>query len=134
MSYTTDDTGTVANSIAKRKGTALYAASGFYQSSDKRLKTELGELNAPLETIEKIPTVYFKFKEGIDKDKVFIGTYAQDLIEMFPEMVRKSESGYYVVDYNMLAVIAIKGIKELYKENKELKKELQKIKNLLNKQ
>ena len=121
LSYVTDATGTIVDSIAQRNGTALYAESGFYQSSDKRIKKEIGNLDLTLDDIDTIPTVRYKLTTHND-DKVLIGTYAQDIIDMFPEAVELNKDGHYVVNYDMIAVIAIAGLKKVHKELNELKK------------
>ena len=96
-------------------------AGGFYETSDRRLKEDVEEVDIELDDIESIPVVDFKYK---GKDKVHLGTIAQDVQTYFPELVSEGEDGMLSVDYSKLAVVAIAGIKKLRAQNEELRAEL----------
>ena len=121
--------------------TRVNASSGFYQTSDKRLKSDIKPLEHTLEEICSIPTDSFIL--GGKKD---LGTIAQELEPTFPELVTNAElkqsdvpnpenfetiekdGETYVlvkeVDYAKMSVLAIEGIKLLKAEIDELKKQL----------
>ena len=121
--------------------TRVNASSGFYQTSDKRLKSDIKPLEHTLEEICSIPTDSFIL--GGKKD---LGTIAQELEPTFPELVTDAElkqsdvpnpenfetiekdGETYVlvkeVDYAKMSVLAIEGIKLLKAEINELKKQL----------
>ena len=121
--------------------TRVNASSGFYQTSDKRLKSDIKPLEHTLEEICSIPTDSFIL--GGKKD---LGTIAQELEPTFPELVTDAElkqsdvpnpenfetiekdGETYVlvkeVDYAKLSILAIEGIKLLKEEIDELKKQL----------
>ena len=121
--------------------TRVNASSGFYQTSDKRLKSDIKPLEHTLEEICSIPTNSFIL--GGKKD---LGTIAQELEPTFPELVTDAElkqsdvpnpenfetiekdGETYVlvkeVDYAKMSVLAIEGIKLLKAEIDELKKQL----------
>ena len=121
--------------------TRVNASSGFYQTSDKRLKSDIKPLEHTLEEICSIPTDSFIL--GGKKD---LGTIAQELEPTFPELVTDAElkqsdvpnpenfetiekdGETYVlvkeVDYAKMSVLAIEGIKLLKAEIDELKKQL----------
>ena len=123
--------------------TRVNASEGFFQTSDKRLKSEIKPLDHSLEDICSIPTDSF-----ILNGKNDFGTIAQEIEDKFPELVseaRLKESDVdepskfdkveingesYVlvkeVDYSKLSILAIEGIKLLKKEIEELKKQLNK--------
>ena len=123
--------------------TRVNASSGFFQTSDKRLKSNIKPLDHSLEDICSIPTDSF-----ILNGKNDFGTIAQEVEDKFPELVseaRLKESDVdepskfdkveingesYVlvkeVDYSKLSILAIEGIKLLKKEIEELKKQLNK--------
>lgn len=123
--------------------TRVNASSGFFQTSDKRLKSEIKPLDHSLEDICSIPTDSF-----ILNGKNDFGTIAQEVEDKFPELVseaRLKESDVdepskfdkvdingesYVlvkeVDYSKLSILAIEGIKLLKKELEELKRQLSK--------
>ena len=62
-------------------------------------------------------------------DKHQIGTIAQNLEEHFPEIVKTDKDGIKAVQYDMLGVVAIEGIKLLKQEIEDLKKQVEELKN-----
>lgn len=99
-------------------------ASGFFKESDVRLKSNIAPLNHTLDQICNIPTVEFNMH-----DKHQIGTIAQDLENNFAEVVNTDSDGMKSVDYGMLGVVAIEGVKLLRQEIEDLKKQIQELKN-----
>ena len=105
-------------------GFAEVHASGFFKESDIRLKSNIVPLNHTLDQICNIPTVEFDMH-----DKHQIGTVAQDLENNFAEIVNTDSDGMKSVDYCMLGVVAIEGIKLLKQEVEDLKKQIEELKN-----
>lgn len=105
-------------------GFAEVHASGFFKESDIRLKSDIAPLKHTLDQICNIPTVEFNMH-----DKHQIGTIAQDLENNFAEVVNTDSDGMKSVDYCMLGVVAIEGIKLLRQEIEDLKKQIQELKN-----
>ena len=99
-------------------------ASGFFKESDVRLKSNIAPLNHTLDQICNIPTVEFDMH-----NKHQIGTIAQDLENNFAEIVTADSDGMKSVDYCMLGVVAIEGIKLLKQEVEDLKKQIEGLKN-----
>lgn len=99
-------------------------ASGFFKESDVRLKSNITSLNHTLDQICNIPTVEFDMH-----DKHQIGTVAQDLENNFAEIVNTDSDGMKSVDYCMLGVVAVEGIKLLKQEIEDLKKQVEELKN-----
>lgn len=123
------------------------AVSGFFKESDARLKTDIKPLDYTLDQICSIPTVSF-----IMNDQKQIGTIAQNLEELgFEDIVTESDTlksevknpeqfesftkdgEEYVkvkkVEYEMLGVLAIEGVKMLKDEIEKLKAEIETLKN-----
>lgn len=123
------------------------AANGFFKESDARLKSDIKPLDYTLDQICSIPTVSF-----IMNDQKQIGTVAQDLEELgFEDIVTESDTlksevsnpeqfesftkdgEEYVkvkkVEYEMLGVLAIEGVKMLKDEIEKLKAEIETLKN-----
>ena len=105
-------------------GFAEVHASGFFKESDIRLKSDIAPLRHTLDQICEIPTVEFNMH-----DKHQIGTIAQDLENNFVEVVNTDSDGMKSVDYCMLGVVAIEGIKLLKQEVEDLKKQIEELKN-----
>lgn len=97
---------------------------GFFKESDIRLKSNIVPLNHTLEQICNIPTVSFDIR-----NKHQIGTIAQDIENDFADIVDTDSDGMKSVDYCMLGVVAIEGIKLLRQEIEDLKKQIQELKN-----
>lgn len=125
----------------------IYAAGGFFKESDARLKSDIKPLDYTLDQICSIPTVSF-----IMNDQKQIGTIAQNLEELgFEDIVTESDTlksevknpeqfesftkdgEEYVkvkkVEYEMLGVLAIEGVKMLKDEIEKLNAEIETLKN-----
>ena len=76
-----------------------------------------------------MPKKYFTWKDG--DDKLQIGTSAQEVQKVYPELVNEDENGTLSVSYNKLSIIALKAVDELYKKNQELEKRLERLEKLL---
>lgn len=123
------------------------AVGGFFKESDARLKSDIKPLDYTLDQICSIPTVSF-----IMNDQKQIGTIAQNLEELgFKDIVDESitpksevknpeqfesftkDGEEYVkvkkVEYEMLGVLAIEGVKMLKDEIEKLKAEIETLKN-----
>lgn len=123
------------------------AVSGFFKESDARLKSDIKPLDYTLDQICSIPTVSF-----IMNDQKQIGTIAQNLEELgFEDIVTEGDTlksevnnpeqfesftkdgEEYVkvkkVEYEMLGVLAIEGVKMLKDEIEKLKAEIETLKN-----
>lgn len=102
----------------------MNATSGFYETSDARLKNFKDDIQA-LDVISEIPTKYFTWKKDETDEnsnpKLHIGTSAQEIQKIYPDLVTENEEGELLVDYARLSVIALAAIKELKKEIEELK-------------
>lgn len=105
----------------------MYTTDGFYETSDARLKNFKDDIKA-LDVVSEIPTKYFTWKkEYIDKNsdpKLHIGTSAQEIQKLYPDLVTENEEGELSVDYARLSIIALAAIKELKKEIDELKSKI----------
>lgn len=123
------------------------ASGGFFKESDSRLKSDIKPLDYTLDQICAIPTVSF-----IMNDQKQIGTIAQNLEELgFEDIVTEGDTlksevknpeqfesftkdgEEYVkvkkVEYEMLGVLAIEGVKMLKDEIEKLKAEIETLKN-----
>ena len=111
-------------------GSSVYAYGGFYESSDEKLKTILNPIKVDLEDLTKLRKVYFLWKNQSDK-KLQIGTIAQDVQKLFPELVGTDDSDYLSVAYDKLSIVALAAIDELYNMVKNLQNENEELKRKL---
>jgi hypothetical protein len=114
----------------------------FY--SDERLKNKISNIPNALDKIQKLNGFYYTNNDlaksfGYDDEKVQVGVSAQEVKEIFPEIVSlapfdskfdpetrgfisNSGENYLTIDYSKLVPVLIEAIKELKAEIEELKK------------
>ena len=109
-------------------------------TSDKRLKTNIVNIDSPLEKLNKINGVYFNWNETAkelnqkDTNKREVGFIAQEVQSVLPEIVSlapfdtiehtnqsKSGENYLTIQYEKMVPLLVECIKELKKEIEELK-------------
>jgi hypothetical protein len=130
------------------------ATSGtFRQISDKRLKTNIKSLTTEqnkiyslkaksyakflpetndldMNKIKNIPDSVVKKKKHAAKKGTFeYGFIAQEVIDIYPELVTQNNDGYYAVNYIGLIPLMVEALKELKKENENLQKQIDKLKD-----
>ena len=111
---------------------AVYATSGFYESSDERLKNILNPVKVNLDELAKLRKIYYTWKDD-SKPAIQLGMVAQDIQKLYPELVDvDSETGYLSLSYDKLSVIALEAIDNVYDMIKDLRKENLELKSRLN--
>lgn len=108
---------------------SIYGKS-FFETSDETLKNFSNNVEVDFEKLLKLPKKYFTWKDGDDTQH--IGTSAQEVQKIYPELVSEGSEGKLTVDYAKLSIVALKAIDELYIKNLELEERLSKIETLLN--
>ena len=111
--------------------TDIYMEGGeVYAASDERLKNFGDNVEIDFEKLLSIPKVYYTWKNDESKNNM-IGTSAQKLKEIYPELVSENEDGKMAVSYEKLSIIALAAVDKLHKENEELKDRLKRIEEKL---
>jgi len=77
-----DDLGT-----SQERWSSVYAANGTINTSDRRLKQNISNINYGLEAIMKLQPVQYQWKNQRDEDYK-LGLIAQDVLEVVPEVVK----------------------------------------------
>jgi len=146
-----------------RKWTAFYTTNGVIQTSDKREKQNIKDLDLGLKEVLELEPVSFQWKEERvddfivpdDEKKVHLGFIAQDVQKVMPEIVEtfswkeyeespgvliKEKSDVIAVSYSEMIPVLVKSIqeqeellKELEEQNRKLKKAFKKAKKKIEK-
>ena len=103
-----------------------------YYSSDIRLKENIKPLEGTLEKIDSIRGVTYDWKELTEEERKTvhshtgsdIGVIAQEVEEVFPDLVENRPHGYKAVNYEKLSAVLLSAVKELKQEVEDLKKKI----------
>ncbi len=111
----------------------LHASGNLTQNSDERLKKDIQPLTHALDSILQLEGKTYRWKEDTTfANKADIGLVAQEVEQIFPELVAENEQGYKGIAYSKLTAVLIEAMKEqqqqftaeitaLQKENTQLK-------------
>ncbi|MDH3649649.1 MAG: tail fiber domain-containing protein, partial [Saprospiraceae bacterium] len=79
--------------------------------SDSRLKENISPMSKILGKIMQVNPSFFNY-QGVDKSNPTFGFLAQEIQQVFPELVREMDNGYLGIDYSKFSILAIQAIKE----------------------
>ena len=113
-------------------GTQIHAGGGFFESSDERLKCFISDINVDLDKLVKLPKKYFTWIDE-NNENLQIGTSAQAVQEIYPELVSEDKNGILSVAYDKLSVIALAAIDKIYTEIKTLRNKNSELEDRINK-
>lgn len=102
-------------------------ASAFYETSDENLKWFTGEIPVDFEQLKTIPKQYFVWRNR--ETPTNIGTSAQKVQEIYPEIVSTAQDGHLTVDYGKLSIVALKAIDLLNEKIERLEAEIKELKS-----
>ena len=111
-------------------GNSISAPNGFYQESDERLKTFVSDVEVDLDKIAELPKKLF-YWNGREDEGLQMGTSAQEVQKLYPEIVHEGKDGKLVIDYTKLAIVSLKAIDVLNMERKQMKSDIEQIKEKL---
>jgi hypothetical protein len=106
----------------------ILATGNITAFSDARAKANLEIITSPLDKVSQLNGYTYEMVENPDlTTKItprFTGVIAQELEKVLPEAVHKDNNGKYSVAYGNMAGLFIESIKELTKENTDLKQKV----------
>jgi hypothetical protein len=95
------------------------------------LKNFTERIPIDLDKLSKLKKNYFTWKDSENTEQQ-LGVSAQEIRELYPEVVSEQDNGTLTVAYDKLSVITLAAIDELHKKNKELEQRLIELENKLN--
>ena len=104
-------------------GQTLYVAEDIISASDKKFKTNIETLQHSLEKIKKLRGVSFNWRNNEYprfSSRKQIGLIAQEVREVYPELVKDGGNDSLSVSYDKIVAIIIESIKELDKKYEHL--------------
>ncbi|MBU0765522.1 MAG: tail fiber domain-containing protein [Bacteroidetes bacterium] len=104
----------------------IFATNGTIQTSDRRLKQDINEIEYGLSTVMNLKPVTFRWKSK-PQDGRKLGLIAQEVIEVIPEVVDigDDERQTLGLNYAELTPVLIKAIQEQQSEIEELKRTIE---------
>jgi len=115
---------------------ALFVVGNAYATvwsgSDARYKKNITAVSSPVEKLEQINGVSFEWDETnkyAPADSKSIGVLAQDVQQVFPELVKEDMEGYLAVNYSGLIPVLIEAIKEQQKQIETLQLKIADLEN-----
>ena len=96
----------ISGNITTQSG-SISSSGGFFDTSDARVKTNIKELDAS--GADKVRLVEF---DRTDMKHHGYGVIAQELEEVYPEMVYTDDKGFKSVNYDELAMVKIKCLED----------------------
>ncbi len=89
----------------------ITAISANVPPSDRRLKKDIQPLENSLEGLLKLKPSQYQWKDP-EKEGLSYGLIAQELAEVYPNLVKKRSDGYFGINYIELIPLLIKAIQE----------------------
>ena len=99
-----------SSKLTYNPSTGRLTSTSVNSSSDENLKKDITSVGSALDKVKKLRGVDYTWKDTNEKGK---GVIAQELQEVFPELVSEEPNGYLSVNYNGLIAVLIEAIKEL---------------------
>ena len=108
------------NAVFKLAVNGYCSASSYVALSDERYKKDIKTILKPLEKIEKLGGYTYKWNENNPSGRKLekfnqAGFLAQEVMEVLPEAVIKTDEGTYGLIYDAIMPLLVEGIKEQQK-------------------
>jgi len=123
------NTSTTSSSYTIYASGAIYATGNITAYSDARIKENVVTIDGALDKVNAMRGVYYNKIDDPEKTKE-IGFIAQEVNEVLPEAVTYAEDvDQYGVKYGNVTALLIEAVKELSDQVRDLKAELEELKN-----
>jgi Chaperone of endosialidase len=109
--------------VDEKNNTYAYISSAdgsYHQSSDRRLKCDITDLDGALDRLLQLRPVSYRFRSAPTNASRSLGLIAQEVEPLFPEVVGEGTNGMKDLAYSELVPVTIRAIQEL---NQKLQQE-----------
>jgi Chaperone of endosialidase len=106
----------------------FWSGTGGFSGSDLHLKREVSTLLQAPENVLKLRGVRFKWRDGADRDSYVLGLIAQEVEQIYPEVVCDGPDGMKGINYGALIAPLIETVKQQQAQIGELRAEIQALK------
>jgi hypothetical protein len=99
----------------------VFAVNPLYNGSDRAFKKNIKKIENVTEKLSKLNGYTYQFKTDEFKEKNFetteqLGLIAQEIKEVFPQLVKEDHKGYLMVNYQGMIPVLLEAIKEQQKQ------------------
>lgn len=105
---------------------AVYAANGAIQTSDKRYKKNIKPLRYGLSQVLEMQPVTYEWKDESD-NKRHVGLVAQEVNEVIPEVVQSDDPEHLGMNYAELVPVLINALQEMNEKVETLEAEIESL-------
>jgi uncharacterized protein YjbI with pentapeptide repeats len=114
-------------------GGSVLGSGPYVDVSDKRLKTKVKNISSEgmLESLTKLQAIQYELINGSENEsngEKEIGFIAQDVHEVFPDLVSTRSDGYLGLQYSRFVPLIVEGLKDMQAQIEELQNENQHLK------
>jgi hypothetical protein len=108
----------------------VVATSSFY-TSDSRLKNHIEPIGAALEKITQLNGYHYTWTDPQQDQTLQSGVLAQEVQQLFPELVKADDKGFLSVNYVGLVPYLIQSVKEQQKKLDAMQQQIDELKKLV---
>lgn len=111
--------------IGNIQATGTITASAMACSSDRRFKRNISNLENSLPQVLELRPVRYHWRQKEFPEKKFnaraqVGFVAQEVEQLYPEIIKTGSDGFKSMDYGRLTVVLTKALQELMEKNSSL--------------
>jgi hypothetical protein len=101
------------------------------QNSDARLKANIRPIHSPLEQLQNINGYTYNWLDKNRDTSMQVGVLAQEVQQIYPQLVHQNEKGELSVNYMGLVPVLIEAIKEQNKKLEDLQKQMEEQRKMI---
>ncbi len=105
-------------------------AGNLMENSDRRLKKEISSISGVLYKLNQLHGYYYQWKNRPSPHRQ-VGLIAQEVQQIFPELVREDDQGMLSVNYTKFVPLLIEGMKEQQEQIKTQQNQIQELTKLV---